>query len=101
MERRYITPKVFMTDNGLWTDSPFEELNIYERYICQSLDCCTSVIPVLKKGKDIIYNDMLKKIFAFTKDGNLENGIYYEITVKEFHESNMLEKLKKENWEII
>ena len=100
--KHYLTSNVYMTDLGPWSDVPFEELNAYERYLTQGhIACCISVVPVMEKGKDIIYDDMLKKIFYFTKNGDLKNGIYYEITVNEFHEKNMLEELKKEGWKIL
>jgi hypothetical protein len=97
-EKHYFTPNVFMSNLGPVSNIPFEELNAYERYICQGGYCCISVVPVLGKGKDIIYNDMFKHTFIFTNNGDLKEGIFTEITVKEFHEKNMLDLLIKEGW---
>jgi len=99
-KREYLTHNVFMTELGPWSNTPFEELNTYERYICQGhIGCCISVVPVMKNGEDIIYNDMFAKLFLFTKNGSLEKGVYKEISIKEFHENNMLNELLEKGWE--
>ncbi|MCL1927177.1 MAG: hypothetical protein FWG07_00095 [Treponema sp.] len=91
-----------MTELGPWSNTPFEELNTYERYICQGhIGCCISVVPIMKNGNDVIYNDMFAKLFVFAKNGSLEKGIYKEISVKEFHENNMLDELLKNGWKRI
>lgn len=101
-QRKYLTSNVYMTDLGPWSDCPFEELNTYERYLSQGhIGCCISVVPVMKKGKATIYNDMMEKTFVFTKNGDLEKGIYKIISVKEFNENNMLKILLNKKWKRI
>lgn len=98
-QRRYLTKNVYMTDLGPWSDCPFEELNAYERYLSQGhMGCCISLVPVMKKGKATLYNDMFEKTFIFTKNGDLENGIYKIISVKEFHENKMYDILIEKRW---
>jgi len=62
------------------------------------IGCCISVVPVMKKYKAVIYNDIFGKTFIFTKNGDLENGIYKIISAKEFHENKMYGILIEKRW---